>query len=35
MTVKRTAIPVRFARYDADAFATDARKLWRQVDQVF
>jgi len=30
---KRTAIPARFARYDA--FATDPRKLWRQVDQVF
>jgi len=33
MTVKRTAIPARFARYDA--LVTDPRKLRLQVDWVF
>jgi hypothetical protein len=33
--VKRTTVSARFARYDADAFATDTHKLWLQVDWVF
>jgi hypothetical protein len=33
--VKRTTVSARFARYEADIFATDTRKLWLQVDWVF
>ena len=33
--IKRTSVSARFARYDADSFATDTRKLWLQVDWLF
>ncbi len=33
--VKKATLSARFAHYDAEAFATDTRKLWLQLDWVY
>jgi len=33
--VKKTTLTARLARYEADGFATDTRKLWLQLDWVY
>jgi hypothetical protein len=33
--VKRATVSLRFARYDADEFATDTRKLWLQLEWAY
>lgn len=35
MKIKRTVFSARFARYEADALATDTSKFWLQVDWIF